>query len=168
MLPGYEVGNMKQTTQEQKISQLVQPVIQDKGYELVAVTLQGNLLQIMAENPETKNLGVDECAVLSREISAILDVEDPIQGAYRLEISSPGIDRPLVKLQDFAEFEGFETKMEISPGINGQKKFRGRIVAVEDDNIELQVDNRVLSVPYESIVKAKLVLTDDLLNKNKK
>jgi ribosome maturation factor RimP len=116
---------MKQSGIERRITKLVQPVIEDKGYALVCVSMQGPDLQIMAENPATRNLGVDECAMLSREIAALLDVEDPIRGRYRLEVSSPGIDRPLVKLQDFADFEGFEVKVEINPPIDGQKRFRG-------------------------------------------
>jgi len=150
---------------ERKITELVQPVIEDKGFDLVAVTLQGAELQIMAENPETRRLGVDDCAMLSREISTLLEVEDPIEGRYRLEVSSPGIDRPLVKLQDFADFEGFEAKIEISPPLEGQKRFRGFLKGIEEDEIVLQTDRGPVNLPYASLEKAKLVLTDELIKK---
>lgn len=154
---------MKQSGIERQISQLIEPVIQDKGYELVSLSLQGTILQIMAENPQTRRLGVDECAVLSREIATILEVEDPIKGHYRLEVSSPGIDRPLVKLQDFADFAGFEAKIEINPPLEGQKRFRGRIKGVEDNGVLLDTDKGLIGLAYESIEKAKLVLTDELI-----
>ena len=160
---------MKQSGIERKIAQLVRPVIEDKGYELVCVSMQGPELQIMAENPATRNLGVDDCALLSREISALLEVEDPIKGRYRLEISSPGIDRPLVKLQDFADFAGFEAKIEVNPPIEGQKRFRGRLKGIEkngeEDEIVLETDEGTAYLPFASLEKAKLVLTDELLKK---
>lgn len=154
---------MKQSGIERKIAQLVEPVIQDKGYELVSLSLQGTILQIMAENPQTRKLGVDECATLSREISTLLEVEDPIKGHYRLEVSSPGIDRPLVRLQDFADFAGFEAKIEISPPHEGQKRFRGRIKGIENNDVMLETDKGLIGLPFEGIEKAKLVLTDELI-----
>lgn len=157
--------SMKQNALEKKIAALVQPVIEDKGYELVMVSVQGPDLQIMAENPQTRKLGIDECAMLSREIGAILEVEDPIKGRYRLEVSSPGIDRPLVKLQDFADFAGFEAKIEISPPIEGQKRFRGWLKGVEENEIVLETDHGMAHLPFESVEKAKLVLTDELISK---
>lgn len=163
LLPKQEC--MKQNALENKIAKLVRPVIEDKGYELVLVNMQGPDLQIMAENPQTRKLGVDECALLSREISAILEVEDPIKGRYRLEVSSPGIDRPLVRLQDFADFSGFEAKIEISPPIEGQKRFRGWLKGVEENEVLLETDHGPARLPFESIEKAKLVLTDELIRK---
>ncbi len=156
---------MKLNAIERKIASLVQPVIQDKGFELVGVTLQGAILQIMAENPQTRNLGVDECAALSREISSILEVEDPIKGHYRLEVSSPGIDRPLTRPQDFADFEGFEAKVEINPPMEGQKRFRGRLKGADDNEVLLETDTGLVHLPFDAIEKAKLVLTDELIKK---
>lgn len=156
---------MKQSFIERKIAGLVKPVIEDKGYNLVAVTMQGQELQIMAENPQTRNLGVDECALLSREIGAILEVEDPIKGRYRLEISSPGIDRPLVNIEDFTDFAGFEAKIEIDPPQDGQKRFRGRLKGVEKEEILLETDTGMVYIPFACIARAKLVLTDELLRK---
>ena len=154
---------MKQTSFERRIARLVDPVVKDKGYELVSVSMQGQLLQIMAENPQTRRLGVDECAVLSREIGTLLEVEDFIKGHYRLEVSSPGIDRPLVKLQDFADFAGFEAKIEINPPHEGQKRFRGRLKGTEENGVLLETDKGLVNIPFEGIEKAKLVLTDELI-----
>lgn len=156
---------MKQSGIERKITALVKPVIEDKGFALVCVTMQGPELQIMAEDPQTRKLGADDCAVLSREISTLLEVEDPIKGKYRLEVSSPGIDRPLIALQDFADFEGFEAKIEINPPQEGQKRFRGRLKGIEDEEILLDTDHGTAYLPYGSVEKAKLVLTDELIKK---
>ena len=156
---------MKQSGIERKISQMIQPVIEDKGYALVWVSMQGPDLQILAENPQTRNLGVDECAMLSREIATLLEVEDVIKGRYRLEVSSPGIDRPLIKLQDFADFEGFEAKIELSQPIEGQKRFRGFLKEVKENEIVMDTDHGTAYLPYDSIEKAKLILTDKLIRK---
>jgi ribosome maturation factor RimP len=156
---------MKQTTIERQIISLVEPVIKDKGFELVSLRLQGPDLQIMAENADTRNITVDECAMLSREISTLLEVEDPIKGAYRLEISSPGIDRPLVKPDDYTDFKGFEAKIEVNPPIEGQKRFRGRLKGMDNEEILLETDHGLAYLPLESVEKAKLVLTDELIRK---
>lgn len=158
---------MKQSYIERKITKLVQPVIEDKGFDLVCVTMQGQELQIMAEDPKTRRLGVDDCAMLSREISTLLEVEDPIKGRYRLEVSSPGIDRPLIKLKDFADFAGFEAKIEINPPLEGQKRFRGYLVGIDEEKeeIELDTDNGKAFLPHSSVEKAKLVLTDELIKR---
>ncbi len=159
---------MKQNPVEKEIVEIIEPLIVDKGLALVSVSLQGQNLQIMAENPETRNLGVDECAEISREISALLDVEDPIKGNYRLEISSPGIDRPLIKEQDFADFKGFEAKIEILQPHEGQKRFRGHIKGIDENNeVLLDTDAGLINLPFDTIEKAKLVLTDELLRRNK-
>ncbi len=156
---------MKLNALEQKIATLVQPVIEEQGYELVLVHMQGPDLQIMAENPETRNLGVDECAALSREIATLLEVEDPIKGRYRLEVSSPGIDRPLIKLQDFTDFAGYEVKVEVSPPIEGQKRFRGRLKGIEENEVVLETDHGLAYLPFDGVERAKLVMTDELLKK---
>lgn len=147
---------------------MLRPAIEDRGYRLVLIKMQGEILQVMAENPETKRLGVDECAEISREISALLDVEDPISGKYRLEVSSPGIDRPLVDMQDFGDFCGFEAKVEIDPPHEGQKRFRGVLLKAENDTIEIRTDHEDVVIPYSAVQKAKLVLTDELIKATKK
>ena len=163
---------MKDTETERKIGDILRPAAEAAGYRLVAVRIttesSGIILRVMAENPATRNLGVDECAKLSREFSTLLDVEDPINGAYRLEISSPGIDRPLVSKKDFADYKGFEAKVEIDPPVNGQKRFRGRVIGVEGDDIVLKTEDQgEVALPFESVHKAKLVLTDELIKAGK-
>ncbi len=154
---------MKETTLESKVTEIARPVVQDLGFDLVCVRYQGGALQVMAEDPSTHNLGVDDCAKLSRALSAVLDVEDPIEGHYRLEVSSPGIDRPLLRLEDFARFEGYEAKIELDIPLEGQKRFRGSLNGVRDNMIALLTDQGEVALPFESVHKAKLVLTDALL-----
>lgn len=159
---------MRYTPLEQKIADLAEPAIQDLGFALhtVKITGQDNAhnVQIMAEDLETKNLKVDDAAKISRAISALMDVEDPINGQYRLEVSSPGIDRQLIHERDFDAYKGFEAKIESSvPAENGQKKFRGILNGIEDGKILISTDQGDAEIPYSSLVKGKLVLTDELI-----
>jgi ribosome maturation factor RimP len=164
---------MKLSPLEQRITQMIEPVVAEKGLSLVCVRMSGEsggaTLQVFAEDPKTRNIGVDDCAKLSREIGAILDVENPINGRYRLEISSPGIDRPLMKPQDFIDFTGFEAKVEIFPPLeNGQKRFRGYIRGVEGNGVDLDTEDQgLVNLDMGCIQKARLVLTDELLKKTK-
>lgn len=158
---------------EEKINTIITPVIKDEGFELVHLVIKGAesgglTLQVMAENPVTKHITIDECAKLSREIAAVLDVEDPIEGRFNLEVSSPGIDRPLVKVQDFADFDGYEAKIEIEPPHEGQKRFRGILKGIENEEIIIATDQGEYALPYCDIKKAKLVLTDELINRHQK
>ena len=159
---------MRATPLEHKIADFVTPVVSDMGLELICVKIisedGAQNVQIMAENPETGRLGIDDCAKLSRAISAVMDVEDPISGNYRLEISSPGIDRPLTRLKDFVSYKGFEAKIEMTmPNENGQKRFRGRLDGVKDEDIILKTDEGEEVIAFDSLAKAKLVLTDELI-----
>jgi ribosome maturation factor RimP len=159
---------MRATPLEQKIEKIIRPVIKDLGFALVCVKIVGEgdaqNVQIMAEDLKTRNLGVDDAATISRAISAVMDVEDPINGAYRLEVSSPGIDRPLIALKDFEDYAGFEAKLETSvPTESGQKRFRGKIKGLKDENILLVTDQGDVVIPYDALAKAKLVLTDELI-----
>ena len=160
---------MRQTELEQRLIDLLTPVIEHRGYRLVSLRMHGPTLEILAENPATRKLGVDECASLSRELSTMLDVEDVIKGAYKLEVSSPGIDRPLVNMQDFAEFTGFEAKIELDmPMSTGQKKFKGRLNGTKDNEIFLDTEDQGnVSLPFRNIQKAKLLLTDELIKYTK-
>ncbi len=137
------------------------------GFEIVRVQLFGGhspTLQIMAERLDRAAMTVDDCADLSRTASALLDVEDPVQGAYTLEVSTPGIDRPLVRPRDFERFAGFEAKIEIVQPIEGQRRFRGRLLGVEGGKVKLALeDGAKAALPIELIHKAQLVLTDELL-----
>ncbi len=159
---------MRQTPIEAKISSYTDPVIRDLGFEPYCVRMTSDsgasILQIMAEDPKTKRLGVDDCAKISKAVSAVLDVEDPIDGKYRLEVSSPGIDRLLIRLEDYTRYKGFEVKLESdTPAENGQRKFRGRIEDIKDDVVVLKTDQGDAEIPYPTILKAKLVLTDELI-----
>lgn len=165
-----------QTPLEHKVMDLAVPVAADFDLEIVTVKLAGNggarSLQVMAENPETRNLTIDECTKLSKALSAVLDVEDPIDGAYRLEVSSPGIDRILVKEADFNAYKGFEAKFEMQkPLESGQKKFRGLLQGIDNGTIRVETDRGAVDLPFSDLAKAKLVLTEDLIKttgKNRK
>lgn len=164
---------MKLSPLEQRLSDIIRPVIEDMGYALVLARMTSddgqNTLQILAENPQTRNLGVDDCAKLSRAVSAILDVEDPIAGHYNLEVSSPGIDRLLTRRDDFDYYNGFEVKIEIDVPIEGQKRFRGFLEGVNEQNeILLETDQGKVALSLDSVHKAKLVMTDALIEKSKK
>jgi ribosome maturation factor RimP len=159
---------MRLSPLEQRVSKAIAPVVEDMGFSLVHVVMTSEgtqpILRVMAEHTVTKELNVDDCAKLSRAVGTVLDVEDIIQGAYRLELSSPGVDRPLVQPQDFVEYAGFEAKVEIDPPLpTGQKRFRGRLRGVEDDSVLLDTEEGPFELPLYAIQKAKLVVTDDLL-----
>ena len=159
---------MRLTPLEQKVSRTIAPVIADMGFALVHVemTSENNsaILRVLAENPVTRELNIDDCARLSRAVGTALDVEDIIHGAYRLELSSPGVARPLVRQADFTEYAGFEAKIEIDPPLpTGQKRFRGWLRGANDDNVLLETEEGPFELPFHCIQKARLVLTDDLL-----
>lgn len=152
------------------ISDLVEPVLADLGFRLVRVDVtgrDGKTVQVMAERPDG-TMTIDDCESVSRQISPLLDVHDPIAGAYRLEVSSPGIDRPLVRLQDFETWAGHEAKVEIKQPVEGQKRFRGRIEGVEDGEIRLETELaghgvKVIGLSASEVASARLVLTDELV-----
>lgn len=160
---------MRLTPLETKIAEITNPVIEDLGFAPFCVKQTSDagqqILQIMAEDPMTKRLGVDDCAKISKAVSAVLDVEDPIEGKYRLEVSSPGIDRMLICPEHYEDYIGFEAKIESdTPAENGQRKFRGRILGIKDNVVTLNTDQGEADIPFATIVKAKLVLTDELIN----
>ncbi len=150
---------------DRRLAEIITPVIEDMGYELVRVRLMGgktHTLQIMAEKP-SGGIEVDDCAEISNAVSAVLDVEDPITDAYTLEVSSPGIDRPLTRLKDFEEFEGYEAKLETSELIGGRKRFKGVLAGVEDDEVLINIDEGTVGLKFDWLADAKLVLTDELI-----
>lgn len=156
----------------ERIEKLVAPAIAAAGFELVRIRLSGNemqTLQIMAERPD-RTMTAGDCAKLSRILSPILEEADPIAGAYRLEISSPGIDRPLVRLKDYEDWQGYEAKIELDRMIEGQKKFKGVLAGVDGDNICLDIEGEeeTALIPYAFIAMAKLTLTDDLIRESLK
>ncbi len=150
------------------LSSLLEPVIEGLGYEVVRIMtigVQNPTLQIMIEPQDHGQLNVDDCAKVSRAVSALLDEKDPIAGAYTLEVSSPGIDRPLTKEEHFARFVGYEAKIETLEAVDKRKRFKGRINALKDGSVvEIEMDGTVYRIPFNLINKAKLVLTDELWN----
>ena len=149
-----------------RIEKIIEPTVQDLGFDIVRVLLSGDhnpRLQIMAEPLDGRAMNVDDCAAISRAVSALLDVEDPVSSSYTLEVSSPGLDRPLVRLQHFEKFAGYEARIETAMAIDGRKRFRGRLGGIEGDNVLLQVDKNEWVFPFPDIQKAKLVVTDEML-----
>ncbi len=151
----------------ERLESLIEPAVAAMGYCIVRVQLMGQQrlrLQIMVERGDGQAMNVDDCADVSRAVSAVLDVDDPIAGAYTLEVSSPGIDRPLVRLADYDRFAGFEARIELSRLVDGRRRFRGRLLGTDGDGVRLtEDDGSEAHVPFTEIARAKLVLTDDLI-----
>jgi ribosome maturation factor RimP len=149
-----------------KIEAIFAPSLEAMGYRVVRVAITGGrraTLQIMAERVDGAAMTVEDCADISRTVSALLDVADPIDGAYLLEVSSPGIDRPLVKREDFTRFAGYETRVELDAPVDGRKRFRGRLEGIDGDQVRMIVEGAPVALPFATITRAKLVLTDELL-----
>ena len=156
---------------EAKVANIIEPEIEDLGYRLVRVKLSninGATLQIMAERPDG-TMNVAGCEEVSRAISPVLDIEDPISQAYHLEISSPGIDRPLVRLSDFVTWAGHTAKLETHQIVNGRKRYKGMIISVAGNDITFrreapnEGEDPEFVLPITEIKDAKLVMTDDLI-----
>ena len=150
---------------EKKLLEFINPILLDMGFELVRLRLISNkeiTLQIMAARPDGY-INVDECAEISTGISAVLDVEDPILDAYNLEVSSPGIDRPLTRIKDFEAFEGYEAKIETVNLIEGQKRFKGILAGINGSEILINMDEGTIGLEFDWLAEAKLVLTDELV-----
>jgi len=151
----------------ENITSIIEPTVEALGYELIRVSYGGGrkpTLQIMAEKPDG-TMGVDDCARLSRELSAILDVEDPISEEYLLEVSSPGVDRPLTRAKDFERWMGFDAKVELKEQLEGRRRFRGKLETFDGNNISILTDDEgKVEINIDDIAKAKLLLTDELLD----
>ena len=142
------------------------PILEGMGYELVRVQLTGShnpTLQIMAERKDGVPMTVDDCAEISHALSELLETEDPFDDSYALEVSSPGIDRPLVKLADFERFTGFEARIDMREAIDGQRRFKSRLKGIDGTNVIVEQNGKQLALPFGSIHKAKLLLTDELI-----
>lgn len=149
-----------------EVERLIAPAVAAMGYDIVRVLLTGGdrlRLQIMAERQSDGGMNVDDCAEVSRAVAAILDVEDPIDSAYALEVSSPGIDRPLTRLADFDRFAGFEVRIETAMPIDGRRRFRGRLLGTRGHDIAMVCEDNEITLPFADLHKAKLVLTDELI-----
>jgi ribosome maturation factor RimP len=158
------------TSIDRRLAEIVRPTIEGMGYELVRVRLLGGqrkTLQIMADRPEG-GIEVEDCARISTAIGAVLDVEDPLEEAYTLEVSSPGIDRPLTRLKDFDTWEGFEARLETSELIDGRRRFKGVLQGTEGDEVLIGIEGPeggpiTIGLRFDWLADAKLVLTDDLI-----
>ncbi len=154
---------------DRRLAEIITPVIEDMGFELVRVRYMGGktaTVQIMAERPDG-GIEVDDCARISTAVSATLDVEDPIEDAYTLEVSSPGIDRPLTRLKDFETWTGYEAKLETGDMIDGRRRFKGSLQGTDGNEvlIEIEVNGEATTIglEFDWLTDAKLVLTDDLI-----
>ncbi|MDB2415173.1 ribosome maturation factor RimP [Rickettsiales bacterium] len=160
---------------ENKIAQIISASLESMGYELVRVRfadMEGrSTLQIMIDRKDEKYIDADDCAKASRQISAIVDVEDPIDSVYNLEVSSAGMDRPLTRLKDFDKYKNLEAKIETFDKIGDQRRFKGKLKGFEDENILIESniismekpDNELVSIPFKDIKHAKLVMNDELI-----
>ena len=153
------------TALDRRLAEIVRPVIEDLGYELVRLRYMSGrkpVLQIMADKPEG-GIEVDDCALISTDVSANLDVEDPIAEEYVLEVSSPGIDRPLTRLKDFDRWAGYEAKLETAEPIDGRRRFKGALEGTEGDEVLIAVEEGTIGLRFDWLSDAKLVLTDELI-----
>ena len=160
------------TAEDARLLELLDPVAEAAGYAIVRLRLMGGdhqrRLQIMAERAIDGDMMVEDCAKLSRAISEVMDAADPIAGEYVLEVSTPGIDRPLTRLKDFEVFEGYEARLELDRMAEGRKRFRGQLAGIEDDNVGINLEEEpdaTVYVPFAWITDAKLVLTDELMKR---
>ena len=153
---------------DQRIAAVIQPTIEGLGFELVRLRMIAGkkmTLQVMAERPDG-TMEVEDCAELSRNISAVLDVEDPIEREYTLEVSSPGIDRPLTRLADFDRWEGYEAKIETEELIEGRKRFKGILAGTDGQEVLIEIDEGTIGLEFDWLSDAKLVLTDELIRES--
>jgi ribosome maturation factor RimP len=165
---------VRETGVAARVAAIVEPVLEGIGFRLVRVKVSaqnGTTVQIMAERPDG-TMNVDGCEAVSRAVSPVLDLEDPISQAYNLEVSSPGIDRPLVRRSDFERWAGHEAKIELEPPLDGRKRFRGIIRSVEGDEVVVELpdaknpEERLARLPLDSVADARLVLTDELVRES--
>lgn len=158
------------TAIDRRMAEIVEPILTDMGFELVRIRLMGGetaTLQIMADRPEG-GITIDDCGDISTAVSAVLDVEDPLEGAYHLEVSSPGLDRPLTRLKDFDVWQGYEVKLETADAIDGRKRFKGELAGTEGTEVLINIDTgkdgmQTIGLQFDWLTDAKLVLTDDLI-----
>jgi len=153
-----------------RIEDIVAPTIVGMGYELVRVAMsKGGTLQIMIEPADGRAMDVEACAALSRALSAVLDVEDPMPGSYTLEVSSPGIDRPLTRPKDYARWAGHIARLETAEAVEGRRRFKGTLLGLEGDLVKLRLeDGKETQVPLSAVSKAKLEMTDALIEEHRR
>ena len=150
---------------DKRLAEIVRSTIEGMGFELVRLRFMSGkkaTVQIMAERPDG-TMEIEDCAQLSRALSAVLDVDDPISGEYSLEVSSPGIDRPLTRLVDFDRWEGYEARLETDEMIDGRKRFKGILAGTEEDEVLIEIDEGTIGLKFDWLNDAKLILTDELI-----
>ncbi|MEM9582289.1 MAG: ribosome maturation factor RimP [Pseudomonadota bacterium] len=150
---------------DRRLAEIAKPVIEGMGFELVRVRLltgKEDIVQVMAEKPEG-GIEVDDLGEISTALSAVMDVEDPISGEYNLEVSSPGIDRPLTRLKDFDTWEGYEAKLETDELIDGRRRFKGELAGTDGEDVLINIEEGTVGLNFDWLTDAKLVLTDDLI-----
>jgi len=159
------------TAEDRSLLEILDPVAEAAGYEIVRLRLMSGTrsrrLQIMAEDAHG-DMNVDDCARLSRAVSEVLDAADPIDGDYLLEVSSPGVDRPLTRLKDFETYEGLQARMELDRLADGRKRFKGELAGIEGDMVAINLEEEeaeTVLIPFSWIIEAKLILTDDLMKR---
>jgi ribosome maturation factor RimP len=151
--------------QKHYLRDLIEPVVEKEGFELVRVLTIGQAnptLQVMIDTLDGSDITVDDCATVSHALSAVLDEKDPIENRYSLEVSSPGLDRPLTKLPHFVRWKGYEIKLETEDKVENRKRFKGKIVDVAGENIVIAAEDTQYTIPFNLVSKAKLVVTDEL------
>ena len=151
------------------LAERIEPEVKSLGYDLVRVAMIGGssdpTLQVMAERPDTRQLDLTDCETISRRLSEWLDANDPIEGSYRLEVSSPGIDRPLTRLNDYSDWAGYEARISVAEPREGRKQFSGTLEGLEGENVKLtDKSGNAHTLPFSEISSAKLLLTDKLIN----
>ncbi|NNE85668.1 MAG: ribosome maturation factor RimP [Alphaproteobacteria bacterium] len=158
------------TVQTDTVLELIEPSLIDLGYEVVRVRFHSDgraMLQVMIDRADGAEISVEDCSLVSRTISVLLDVADPITDPYEMEVSSPGLDRPLTRAKDFESFSGSEARVELKSAIEGRRRFRGRLLGLDGDVVRMVVPldavETEFALPFEAIEKAKIVLTDELL-----
>lgn len=153
-----------------QLEPVFEPVIEKAGFRLVRLRIMGGAsktLQVMAERPDG-SMDVEGCATLSHVLLDFIEAEDPIEGDYEIEVSSPGIDRPLTRLMDFARWSGHEAKIELHSPVEGRKRFRGVLLGLDGQDVAIRADNTDIKFPFRAVANAKLVLTDKLINEDLK
>jgi ribosome maturation factor RimP len=156
-----------------EVAAVAEPLIEGLGFRLVRVEISGRdgqTVQVMAERPDG-TLTIEDCETISRDLSALLDTYDPVSGSYRLEVSSPGIDRPLVRPSDFSDWQGYEARLELNQVVSGRKRWRGELMGYEDGEVRMEVEiegmgRQVVGFPIALVETAKLILTDDLVRES--
>jgi ribosome maturation factor RimP len=151
-----------------QVSDIIEPSLSSMGFDLVRVSFQAGTLQVMAERKGSETLSIDDCTEISRTVSALLDVADPIKGRYLLEVSSPGVDRPLVRLSDYERFADKPARIELKLAKDGQKRFKGIVRGANGKNVRLETETGLIELPFADIAQAKLEMADIVFAKGEK